>query len=68
MKKDAIYRVLIAHVDNEGGAREVRQLILEKHAMVHSCLLADAGPALGVHMGRGGIIVGFLPQPAVLST
>jgi fatty acid-binding protein DegV len=68
MKKDAIYRVLIAHVDNVDGAREVRQFVLESHPMIHSCYLADAGPALGVHLGRGGIIVGFLPQPPVLST
>jgi DegV family protein with EDD domain len=66
MNRDTIYRVLVSHVDNAEGAREVRQLILEKHSMIHSCHLADAGPALGVHLGRGGIIVGFLPQPAVL--
>lgn len=68
MKKDLVYRVLISHVDNVEGAREVRQRILEKHPMIHSCHLAHAGPALGVHLGRGGIIVGFLPQPEVLRT
>ena len=26
----------------------------------------DAGPALGVHLGPGGLIVGFLPQPEFL--
>ncbi len=67
MKKDRIYRLLIAHVDNVQGARDVRHLILEKHPMIHSCHLADAGPALGVHLGRGGIIIGFLPQPSVLA-
>ncbi len=67
MKKDTIYRVLIAHVCNAIGAREVRQIILESHPLIHSCHLADAGPALGVHFGRGGVIVGFLPQPTVLT-
>jgi len=68
MKSDTVYRVLVAHVDNRKGAREVRQMVLEGHSMIHSCHLADAGPALGVHLGRGGIIVGFLPQPEVLAT
>jgi DegV family protein with EDD domain len=68
MENDEIYRVLIAHVDNSEGARAVRQFVLEGHARIHSCHIADAGPALGVHLGRGGIIVGFLPQPAVLAT
>jgi DegV family protein with EDD domain len=68
MKKDTVYRVLLAHVDNASGAREVRQLILEKHPLIHSCHIAHAGPALGVHLGKGGIIVGFLPQPSVLTT
>jgi len=68
MKKDQIYRVLISHVDNFDGAREVRKVILREHPMIHSCHLAHAGPALGVHLGLGGIVVGFLPQPAVLTT
>jgi DegV family protein with EDD domain len=68
MASKQIYRVLIAHVDNAEAARQVRQLILEGHPEIHSCHLAHAGPALGVHLGLGGIIVGFLPQPAVLAT
>ena len=68
MNKDSIYRVLISHVNNAGGAREVRKIILQSHPMIHSCHLAHAGPALGVHLGLGGVIVGFLPQPTVLTT
>jgi len=67
MKKDTVYRVMVAHADNPEGAHEARRLILEGHPMVHSCHLADLGPALGVHLGRGGLIVGFLPQPSFLS-
>jgi DegV family protein with EDD domain len=67
MNKDTVYRVLISHVANDAGAHEVRRLILERHPMIHSCHLAEAGPALGVHLGRGGLIVGFLPQPQSLS-
>ena len=62
MRPGDTYRVLIAHASNPGGAREVRRVILEGHGSIHSCLLADAGPALGVHLGRGGLIVGLLPH------
>ncbi len=67
MKKNTVYRVIIAHADNDAGAHEVRRHILQGHSMIHSCHLAEAGPALGVHLGRGGLIVGFLPQPEMLS-
>ena len=62
MRDDESYRVLIAHAANPEGAREVRRLILERHAIIHSCLLAEAGPALGAHLGKGGLIAGFLPH------
>jgi DegV family protein with EDD domain len=55
------YRVLISHCDNPDGARAVRRSILAGHDRIHSCHLAEAGPALGAHLGRGGVIVGFLP-------
>ena len=57
------YRVLIAHAGNESGARAMRRSILEGHGKIHSCHITDAGPALGVHMGVGGLVVGFLPEP-----
>lgn len=67
MSPDTVYRVMIAHANNAEGAHEVRREILGNHPMIHSCHLADAGPALGVHLGLGGLIVGFLPQPRVLT-
>lgn len=66
MEGDAMYRVVIAHANNEAGAAAMRQHILEQHARVHSCHITEAGPALGVHFGPGGLIVGFMPQPAAL--
>ena len=66
MRGQGMCRVLIAHADNEPGARDLRRHILAGHPEVHSCHLADAGPALGVHLGRGGLVVGFLPDPHVL--
>ena len=67
LKAGVVYRVLIAHAANPDGAREIRQVILKRHGEVHSCHITEAGPALGVHLGPGGLIVGFLPQPDVLN-
>ncbi len=66
LNPERTYRLLIAHIDNIEGARELRRLILEGHGKIHSCYLAEAGPALGVHMGIGGLIVGFTPDPYAL--
>jgi len=67
MHKDTTYRVLIAHGANPDGARELRRYILSRHTRVHSCHITEAGPALGVHLGPGGLVVGFLPQPDQLN-
>lgn len=66
MDAERMYRVLIAHANHAEGAAELRRLILQQHGRVHSCHVTDAGPALGVHLGPGGLIVGFAPQPEVL--
>ncbi|MEM1412753.1 MAG: DegV family protein [Pseudomonadota bacterium] len=63
MDRDETYRVLIAHMGNLEGAREMRRVILEGHGNIHSCHITEAGPALGVHMGMRGIVIGFLPEP-----
>lgn len=62
MEPEVLYRVMVSHADNEQGARSLRQEILERHGRVHSCLVADAGPALGVHLGPRGLIAGFVPH------
>ena len=67
MKKDTTYRILIAHGANPAGAHELRRYILERHTRVHSCHITEAGPALGVHLGPGGLVVGFMPQPEPLN-
>jgi len=66
MKKDVSYRLLISHGANPEGAHALRRYILSRHGRVHSCHITEAGPALGVHLGPGGLVVGFLPQPAQL--
>ena len=67
MQPDRMYRVVIAHANNESGASEARHEILEQHGRIHSCHITEAGPALGVHFGAGGLIVGFMPQPPALN-
>lgn len=67
MQKETTYRILIAHGANLGGAVELRRYILHRHSRVHSCHITEAGPALGVHLGPGGLVVGFLPQPGQLN-
>jgi DegV family protein with EDD domain len=67
LKHGVVYRVLISHANNPEGAHQIRHVILKRHGEVHSCHITDAGPALGAHLGPGGLIVGFLPQPAVLN-
>jgi DegV family protein with EDD domain len=67
MQKDTTYRILISHGANLEGALELRRYILQRHARVHSCHITMTGPALGVHLGPGGLVVGFLPQPAELN-
>ena len=66
MDPEVLYRVTIAHANNEKGAIATRKRILALHSRIHSCHLTEAGPALGVHFGPGGLIVGFIPQPAAL--
>jgi DegV family protein with EDD domain len=67
MDAETSYRVFIAHGANPEGARELRRFILGRHTRVHSCHITEAGPALGVHLGPGGLVVGFLPQPDLLN-
>lgn len=67
MKPDTMYRVLVAHMGNGEGAEAVRRTVLRNHDRVHSCHICDAGAALGVHLGPGGLIVAFMPDPAILN-
>jgi DegV family protein with EDD domain len=67
MDKETSYRILIAHGANLEGALVLRRYILGKHTRVHSCHITEAGPALGVHLGPGGLVVGFIPQPDQLN-
>jgi DegV family protein with EDD domain len=62
MNPETMYRVLVAHANNEAGAVQARQHMLELHPRVHSCHITAAGPALGVHFGPGCLIVGFTPR------
>jgi DegV family protein with EDD domain len=65
MEPESMYRVLVAHANNETGAAETRHHILQQHTRVHSCHITEAGPALGVHIGAGGLIVGIAPHSRI---
>lgn len=67
MDPGAMYRALVAHIGNPEGAHALRRTLLSRHARVHSCHVCDSGPALGVHLGPGGLIVAFMPDPAILN-
>jgi DegV family protein with EDD domain len=67
MQPDVMYRVVIAHANQPDGAAVTRHYVLSQHARIHSCHVTEAGPALGVHFGPGGLIIGFAPQPEVLN-
>ena len=60
--------ILASDIDNKEGAKRLRRVLLEGHPRVHSCHITEAGPALGVHLGVGGIIVGFMPDPHIKET
>jgi DegV family protein with EDD domain len=68
MRPEQIYRVIIAHANNPQGAAEVRRAVLARHPRIHSCHLTEAGSALGVHLGPGGLILAFVPQPDLLAS
>ena len=67
MRPGQTYRIMVAHAANREAAVEARRILLEGHALVHSCHLAEVGPALGVHLGKGGLVIGALPQAAELA-
>ncbi len=67
MKPRTMYRVLVAHVGNRAGAEKVRREVLGRHGRVHSCHICHAGAALAVHLGPGGLIVAFMPDPEILN-
>jgi len=67
MQPEEMYRVLIAHANNPQGAAAMRHAVLALHQRVHSCHVTEAGTAFGVHLGPGGLILAFVPQPDFLA-
>ena len=67
MQPERMYRVVIAHANNPEGAASVRREVLARHQRIYSCHITDAGSALGVHIGPGGLILSFAPQPDPLA-
>ncbi|MEM9304149.1 MAG: DegV family protein [Pseudomonadota bacterium] len=50
-------RVMIAHCNNNEGARALRDQLVRLVPRVHSVYLTEAGTALGAHAGPGTLIV-----------
>ncbi len=67
MQPDRMYRVLIAHANAPEGAAQTRRAVLARHPRIHSCHITEAGSALGVHVGPGGLILAFLPHAGELA-
>lgn len=67
MDTQRMYRALVAHIGNPDGAQALRRTLLGQHGRIHSCHICDGGPALGVHLGPGGLIVAFMPDPEILN-
>lgn len=62
MDPQQMYRVIIAHANAPDAAAQARRAMLAGHQRIHSCHITEAGSALGVHVGPGGLILGFVPQ------
>ncbi len=65
LQQDRVYRIVISHCAAYEQARQVRSILLANHPEINSCQIVDAGSALGVHLGLGGVAVGIQDyQPA----
>ena len=56
---EQVYRIVIAHCDALDNANTIRRALLLKHPGIYSCHVIDIGPAIGAHIGPGGIAVGI---------
>ncbi|HKX56658.1 MAG TPA: DegV family protein, partial [Xanthomonadales bacterium] len=68
MQPEQMYRVIIAHANSPEGAAQARRALLAGHQRIHSCHITEAGTALGVHVGPGGLILAFVPQADQLAS
>ncbi|HET6565830.1 MAG TPA: DegV family protein [Xanthomonadales bacterium] len=68
MQPDQMYRVIIAHANTPEGAAQTRRALLARHQRIHSCHITEAGSALGVHLGPGGLVLAYVPQVEQLAS
>jgi len=54
-----VYRMVIAHCDALENAKLIRRQLLQQHSGIYSCQIVDISPAIGAHVGLGGIAVGI---------
>ena len=61
MSHDVPLRLAIGHAVAEERAVQLREMLIDKLPMLHSCEITELGAALGVHGGPGCIVVGAQP-------
>ena len=66
LKSGTQYRLMISHADNPDDAEALKEILAQSDANISQCLIAEAGAALGVHAGPGGLLVGLMPEPSEL--
>ena len=69
LSHDRVYRIVIAHCDALDSAKIVRRQLLLKHPGMYSCQIVEIGPAIGAHVGPGGVAIGiqdYIPPAELL--
>jgi len=59
LNPERVYRIVIAHCDALEQAKIIRRVLLQKHSGIYSCQIVEIGPAIGVHVGPGGVAIGL---------
>jgi len=69
LSHDRVYRIVIAHCDALENAKIIRRQLLSKHPGIYSCQIVEIGPAIGAHVGPGGVAIGiqdYIPPAELL--
>jgi DegV family protein with EDD domain len=59
MDANTMYRLVISHCACPDDAKRLRDAILSQHDLIDGCWITTTGPAVGVHVGPGSLVVGI---------
>ena len=59
MDAKKMYRLVISHCACPDDAKRLRDAILSQHDLIDGCWITTTGPAIGVHVGPGSMVVGI---------